>query len=413
VVVLALSVLVAATLMPRPAHAQSQTQSPQKPAAPAPTAETPTAIPVAEITGRADEVSAYLRSIDEQLPPSSQISKIEQELGPLGDKLTERAEQTHRTIVAAPGLGTLDSLADSWQSSRLGLVSWMANVTDRANWLEQQRTQLAKLSATWAKTRAELRAAKVPPELTQRTADTVAAIAAKHQALELPAPTTPMVRAVIAGARRKHGGNIKRMAAITTKELAAVIAHVGEGRDQRDRSNRVARDRAALSLGFAGAFRRSDLVRLHLRDIDLRADRLQVTTRKSKTDQEGKGKVLVIPKAKNAGLCPVRMMAAWLRLRGNDPGPLFCDVTPAGELVKGKGMGVHSIRYALKTGADYAGIDHARFGSHSLRAGAVTAAADAGADVWEIMELTGHKSVETVGKYVRRSIPRYALAKVL
>ena len=184
VVALALSVLVAATLVPRPAHAQSQTQSPQTTAAPVPAADTPTAIPVAEVTGRADDVSAFLRSLDEQLPPTSQISKIEQELGPLDDKLAERAEQTRRTIASAPGLGTLDSFADSWQSSRVGLVSWMATVTDRANWLEQQRTQLAKLSATWAKTRAELRAAKVPPELTQRTADTAAAIAGAQAKLE-------------------------------------------------------------------------------------------------------------------------------------------------------------------------------------------------------------------------------------
>jgi hypothetical protein len=184
VVALALSVLVAATLVPRPAHAQSQTQSPQTTAAPVPTADTPTTIPVAEVTGRADDVSTYLRSLDEQLPPSAQISKIEQELGPLGDKLAERAEQTRRTIATAPGLGTLDSLADSWQSSRLGLVSWMATVTDRANWLEQQRTELAKLSATWARTRAELRGAKVPPELTQRAADTVAAIAGAQTRVE-------------------------------------------------------------------------------------------------------------------------------------------------------------------------------------------------------------------------------------
>jgi small-conductance mechanosensitive channel len=184
VVALTLSVLVAATLIPRPAHAQSQTQSPQTPAAPAPAADTPTAIPVAEVAGRADDVSAFLRSLDEQLPPSSQISKIEQELGPLDDKLAERAEQTRRIIASAPGLGTLDSLADSWQSGRLGLVSWMATVTDRANWLEQQRAQLAKLSATWAKTRADLRVAQVPPELTQRTADTVTAIAGAQTKVE-------------------------------------------------------------------------------------------------------------------------------------------------------------------------------------------------------------------------------------
>src|SRR5207247_9499318 len=85
---------------------------------------------------------------------------------------------------STPGVGTRDSFADSGVSSRVGVVSWMAIVTDRANWLEQQRTQLAKLGATWAKTRAELRAAKVPPELTQRTADTAAAIAGAQAKLE-------------------------------------------------------------------------------------------------------------------------------------------------------------------------------------------------------------------------------------
>jgi potassium efflux system protein len=184
VVAFALSVLVAATLAPRPAHAQSQTQSPQTTAAPVPTADTPTAIPVAEVTGRADDVSTYLRSLDEQLPPSAQISKIEQELGPLSDKLAERADQTRRTIANAPGLGALDALADSWQSSRLGLASWMTTVTERANWLEQQRTQLAKLSSTWLLTRQELRAAKVPPELAQRTLDTVGAITAAQARVE-------------------------------------------------------------------------------------------------------------------------------------------------------------------------------------------------------------------------------------
>jgi small-conductance mechanosensitive channel len=176
VVALALSVLAAATPVPRPAHAQSQTQSPQTPATPPRAADTPTAIPVAEVAGRADDVSAFLRSLDERLPPSPQIAKIEQDLGPLSEKLVERTEQTGRTLATTPELGTLDSLADSWQSSRVALAAWMTTVTERANWLEQQRAQLASLNTTWTRTRLELRAAKVPPELAKRTVDIVAAI---------------------------------------------------------------------------------------------------------------------------------------------------------------------------------------------------------------------------------------------
>ena len=186
-VALVVAVLVGAAA-PRPAHAQTQTATPpasQTPTAPAaPAADTPKPIPVAEVAGRADEVSASLRSVEEHLPPSAQITKIEGELGPLSEKLAERGEQTKRIIDANPGLGALDSLTDSWQSGRLGLVSWMTTVTDRANWLEQQRALLEKLSATWTLTRQELRVAKVPPEVLQRTLDTVGAITGAQARVE-------------------------------------------------------------------------------------------------------------------------------------------------------------------------------------------------------------------------------------
>jgi potassium-dependent mechanosensitive channel len=200
-IAVALALFVAAAI-PHLAHAQSETASPQAsqaPKAPAtPAAETPAPIPVAEVTGRADDVSALLRTIEEHLPPSSQITKIEQELGPLSDKLAARADQTRRAIANAPGLGALDALADSWQSSRLGLVSWMTTVTERANWIEQQRTQLAQLSSTWLLTRQEVRAAKVPPELVQRTLDTVGAITAAQARVDAERAATLILQDRIA-----------------------------------------------------------------------------------------------------------------------------------------------------------------------------------------------------------------------
>lgn len=49
------------------------------------------------------------------------------------------------------------------------------------------------------------------------------------------------------------------------------------------------RDRALLALGFAGAFRRSELCALEVADLVEVADGLRVVIRKSKTDQEGQG----------------------------------------------------------------------------------------------------------------------------
>jgi site-specific recombinase XerD len=47
------------------------------------------------------------------------------------------------------------------------------------------------------------------------------------------------------------------------------------------------RDHALLVIGFAGAFRRSELVALTMEDIQITPEGLIVTLRRSKTDQEG------------------------------------------------------------------------------------------------------------------------------
>jgi small-conductance mechanosensitive channel len=171
---LACAFLLSGAPVSRPADAQTPPRGGQEQKV---SAETPPAIPVAEIARRADEVAAFLRSVDEQLPSSPQIKRIEQELPPLSERLADRFEQTKQTIESRPALGTLDALADFWRSSRAGLVTWMSAASERANWFEQQRAELAKLTATWTRTRAEVRAAKPPPELSQRIMDVLTALA--------------------------------------------------------------------------------------------------------------------------------------------------------------------------------------------------------------------------------------------
>jgi potassium efflux system protein len=187
-VVAALALSVLATAAPRPAQAQAQTPPPhgqtQSPQTPARAADARSGIPIPEVTRQADEVAALLRSLEEQLPPSPPVARIQQELAPTGERLTERFDQTKRIINSRPGLGTLDSLADSWRSSRVTLAAWMETLIERANWLERERAQLAQLSATWTLTRTQVRAAQVPPELLKRTEDVLAALAAAQTKVE-------------------------------------------------------------------------------------------------------------------------------------------------------------------------------------------------------------------------------------
>jgi site-specific recombinase XerD len=62
------------------------------------------------------------------------------------------------------------------------------------------------------------------------------------------------------------------------------------------------RDRALLLLGFAGAFRRSELVALDVADLEETEDGYRITIRRSKTDQEAQGQVIAI--VRGNATCP-------------------------------------------------------------------------------------------------------------
>jgi integrase len=81
------------------------------------------------------------------------------------------------------------------------------------------------------------------------------------------------------------------------------------------------RDRALLLFGFAGAFRRSELVALDLEESELG---FKVTIRHSKTGQEGAGQTIAIVRGSVA--CPVAALKAWLEAAAIATGPVFRSV---------------------------------------------------------------------------------------
>ena len=82
-------------------------------------------------------------------------------------------------------------------------------------------------------------------------------------------------------------------------------------------------DRALLLLGFAGAFRRSELVALDVADLEFSSAGLAVTLRKSKTDQEGRSRRIGIPYGSSDKTCPVRSLQAWLETARIVDGAVF------------------------------------------------------------------------------------------
>jgi site-specific recombinase XerD len=225
----------------------------------------------------------------------------------------------------------------------------------------------------------------------------LAAIGWKHRQEGLVAPVQRDERMVIAdtlaGIRREARARPSaRKAAIAASELANMIAAAdGQG-------TRSIRDRAILALGLAAALRRSELVALEWRDVELVDKGLKLTLRQSKTDQEGKGQVIAVPSGKT--LKPVERLMAWLAVRGQGAGPLFYQIDPQGRLTD-RPMSDRSIARLIQKYAGLVGIDPETVGGHSLRAGFLTEASRSGATIVKMQEVSRHKKVEVLLGYVR------------
>jgi len=290
-------------------------------------------------------------------------------------------DERERLIMAAAkcAANTRTCYASDWRSfaawcARAGRVALPASMDTVALFLTHE---LAR----------GLRVASVARKLT--------AVATRHRMADLAAPLGPEVRAVLTGARRERMERPRPKAALTIDQLREIERQLDGG------GVRAARDRAILLFGFASAMRRSELVGLDLRDVEFVREGVRVVLRRSKTDQDGRGREMGIPcAAVDRALCPVEALERWVRARWRGAGPLFARVT-AGGRVTGERLSGHAVGAVVKAAVTRIGLDARRFGAHSLRAGFVTAAGTSGAGTLEIMKRTGHRSVEMVERYFR------------
>jgi integrase len=201
------------------------------------------------------------------------------------------------------------------------------------------------------------------------------------------------------------------------------------------------RDSAILLLGFAGAYRRSELSEMACGDVTVHQhDGLHVRLRKSKTDQEGRGAVKALPYTAFHETCPPCAYVRWVQvvaafdvggrpavirlLRKREPfdahvcreggvprtaarAPLFRAIAKNGNLGSTSLSGA-AIHQTIRRRAEHAGYDStalAKLGGHSLRAGFVTQGTRNGADGSSIARQTGHASLDSVEVYRREHAP--------
>ena len=230
----------------------------------------------------------------------------------------------------------------------------------------------------------------------------IAAVAFGHRAAGHPDPTVvESVKSTMAGIRREHGRPANKRQAATLDDIEAMIATVDVD------TLKGKRDKALLLVGFAGGFRRSELVALDVGHLALNGSKVDIVVQRSKTDQAGTGRTKSIPIIGGA-LCPVAALKDWLDAAGIASGPVFVRIDKWG-VVHGR-LSAQSVALVIKACAKAAGLDWRKFSGHSLRRGFVTAASDAGASAsdialqtWQSLDtLQGYREASGIGQ--RRAV---------
>ena len=286
-------------------------------------------------------------------------------------------------VLAAKAPSTLRAYRSDWQD----FTTWCSG-RDAASLPALPETVALYLAA-----RAEDRR---PATLTRR----LTSIAKAHEAAGFPSPATVRHAAVsetLKGIKRIHGTSQTGKAPLVTADLQKLLAHTGRGALGD-------RDKALLLVGYCGAFRRSELAALEVRDLTWSDDGVAILLRRSKTDQEGLGRKVAIPRGAHQATCPVRALRHWFdaaQLEGSE-GPVFRAVDRHGN-IRQTALDPNSIARIVKCALVRAGYDPRTYAGHSLRAGFATQAARNGATAFDIMRQTGHRSVAIVSRYIREA----------
>lgn len=233
-----------------------------------------------------------------------------------------------------------------------------------------------------------------------RTAEVyINAVLDAHRRAGAAIPASKDAFEICAAIRRQGKEHSLGKEAMTVKHLRKACQLIAS--KDRD-SNRARRDLAVLLFGFASSLRRSELAALDLEDVKFRGPGMAVRIRRAKNDQEGEGRIVGIWAGERPMTDPVRALRRWIEFRGDWEGPLFTNISRL-DVVKRERMGTARICDVVKAAVARAGLDPTGYGAHSLRSGAITAAADRGMSDRELMRLSGHRKASSISHYVKES----------
>jgi site-specific recombinase XerD len=209
----------------------------------------------------------------------------------------------------------------------------------------------------------------------------------------------PSIIENIMGIKRRKGIIQKGKKPLLISNLKHIINVIDE---QNKQVIKKLRDRSIILIGFAGGFRRNEIVSLDYDDLDFVEEGLKIQIRRSKTDQFGEGFVKALPYFDSSKYCPVISLKKWIEIAKIESGPLFRRFVKGSKLSENR-LSDQTIALLIKEYVKLAGIDSKNYSGHSLRSGFATSAAESGAEERSIMAMTGHKSTEMVRRYIKEA----------
>ena len=209
----------------------------------------------------------------------------------------------------------------------------------------------------------------------------------------------PAIIENIMGIKRRKGSIQNGKKPILINHLKAIIKSIDE---QKSEEIKKLRNKSLILIGFAGGFRRNELISIDYNDLDFVSEGLKIVLRRSKTDQFGEGSVKALPYFDTPVYCPVINLKKWLDISNIKDGPIFRSFSKGTKLTE-KRLSDQSVALLLKEHLNLSGIDSRNFSGHSLRSGFATVSAESGADERSIMAMTGHKSTEMVRRYIKEA----------
>jgi len=195
----------------------------------------------------------------------------------------------------------------------------------------------------------------------------------------------PLIIENLLGIKRVKGSNQRAKKPILINDLREIINAINK---QKIKKTRKLRDKALILIGFAGGFRRSELVAIQFDDVEFVREGVKIFVKRSKTDQSGEGMIKAIPYFDNLLYCPVSHLQDWILNKQNRKDKVF----PISD---------KSVALIIKKYAKLAGLDPNEYAGHSLRSGFATSTAESGAEERNIMAMTGHKTTQMVRRYIK------------